>query len=61
LNAKKLLMENVNYPVLFALGLLVFVVLVWAIYRNFKDEKKFEKNLDDPKREFDIHHDRKKT
>ncbi len=54
-------MENVNYPVLFALGLLVFVVLVWAIYRNFKDEKKFEKNMDDPKHDFDVHHDREKT
>ncbi len=54
-------MENVNYPVLFALGLVVLVVLGWAIYRNFKDEKKFEKNMDDPKREFDVHHDRRKN
>lgn len=54
-------METINYPLLFTLGSLVLAILVWAIYRNLKDEKKFEKNLDDPKREFDIHHDRKKT
>jgi len=53
-------MEN-NSLFILALAIIVVLVIVWAIYRNFKDEKKFEKNLDDPKREFDIHHDRKKT
>lgn len=54
-------MEQLNYPVLFVLALLVVALIAWVIYRNFKDEKKFERDMDDPHRKTDIHHDRDKT
>lgn len=51
-------MENTSSAsmLIFALiGLLAVILIVWLIYRNIKDEKKYEKNMDDPAR--DLPHD----
>ena len=35
---------EMNYPIVIIAALLVATLLVWLVYRNYKDEKKLEKN-----------------
>jgi hypothetical protein len=44
-----------NYKAIVIVGLLIIALLSWLVCRNFKDEKDFEKNIDDPANDFKHH------
>jgi uncharacterized membrane-anchored protein YhcB (DUF1043 family) len=41
-----------NWLLILAVGATVVALIVWLVYRNLKDEKKLEENMNDPKRDF---------
>lgn len=41
-----------NWLLILAVGAIVVALIVWLVYRNLKDEKKLEENMNDPKRDF---------
>lgn len=46
-----------NYPYAIAAVVLGILLIVWLVYRNMKDEKKFERDLDKPAQEAKPPHD----
>lgn len=41
-----------NWLLILTVGAIVVALIVWLVYRNLKDEKKLEENMNDPKRDF---------
>lgn len=60
-NLKKYFMQTISEnALLFTISvLLIGALLGWLIYRNIKDKKEFEKNMNDPKRIIEKHPDEK--
>lgn len=57
-------MENItstNIAVLTVFFLLAVALVAWLIYRNYKDERAYEKGVNDPKQDFEHHHPADKT
>jgi hypothetical protein len=57
-------MENItstNIAVLTVFFLLAVTLVAWLIYRNYKDERAYEKGVNDPKQDFEHHHPADKT
>lgn len=46
-----------NYPYAIAVVVLGILLIVWLVYRNMKDEKKFERDLDKPAQQVKPPHD----
>jgi len=57
-------MENIystNIMVLTVFFLFAVALVVWLIYRNFKDEREFEKGVNNPKQNLEHRHPADKT
>lgn len=48
---------ELNYPLLIGVGVAGVLLIAFMIYRNFKDEQDFEKNID-ARDEHTTHHDK---
>lgn len=49
--------EVLNYPYVIAVVVVGALVTGWLVYRNMKDEKKFERDLDKPGQQVKRPHD----